>query len=163
MTLVVSDNSPLSLLIQVGQTEVLPLLFQHVVIPPEVATEMSHPKAPNEVQSFMAAPPAWLTVQVASAPLSLPHLDSGEAAAISLAAELGAALLIDERDGRSEAQARGLTVIGAIGVLERAAKLGFIPDLAEVHARIRTLRFHLSESLLESSLARHLSSQEPKT
>jgi predicted nucleic acid-binding protein len=158
MTLVVSDNSPLSLLIRIGQIEVLPQLFQHVLIPPEVATEMNHPKAPTELRSFMSALPAWLTVQTTLAPLPLPHLDPGEAAAISLAAELKAALLIDELDGRNEAQARGLTVIGAIGVLERAANLGLIPNLAKVHARIRNLRFHISESLLQSSLARHLSS-----
>jgi hypothetical protein len=82
--------------------------------------------------------------------------DPGEAAAISLAAELGAALLIDELDGRREAQARGLTVIGAVGILERAADVGLIPDLAAVHTRIRGLRFHIADAILQASLARHL-------
>jgi predicted nucleic acid-binding protein len=146
----------LSLLIRVGQAEVLPRLFRHVAIPPEVASEMSHPKAPIEVRQFIAAAPAWLSVRAATMPLLLPHLDPGESEAISLAAELGAALLIDERDGRNEAQARGLVVIGALGVLERAANLGLIADLAAVHAIIRQSRFHVSEILLQASLARHL-------
>lgn len=159
MTLIVSDNSPLNLLVRVGAADVLPALFQRVIIPPEVASEMSHPKAPAEVQAFIAAPPSWLTVQAPTSPLSLPHLDPGETAAISLAVELGAALLIDERDGRTEAQARGLTVIGAVGVLERAADAGLIPDLAAVHATIRTLRFHVADAILNASLARHLANR----
>jgi predicted nucleic acid-binding protein len=109
---------------------------------------MHHPKAPAEVRSFIITAPSWLSVQAATTPLQLPHLDPGEAASISLAAEIGAALLIDELDGRSEAQGRGLIVIGAIGVLERAANHGLIADLAMMHSAIRDLRFHISESLL---------------
>lgn len=156
MTLIVSDNSPLNLLVRLGLADLLPALFQQVVIPPEVAAEMAHPKAPAEVQTFIAAPPTWLTVQQPTIVLPLPHLDRGEAAAISLATELGATLLIDETDGRQEAQARGLAVIGAVGVLERAANAVFIADLAEAHDRVRGLNFHVSESILQASLARHL-------
>lgn len=159
MTIVVSDNSPLNLLIRVGLAEVLPALFPHVLIPPEVAGEMAHPKAPPEIRAFIAAPPAWLGVQSPAARLPLPHLDPGEAAAISLAVEFGAALLIDERDGRREAQSRGLIVVGAVGVLERAATAGLISDLAAVHAQIRRLRFHIADAILEASLVRHLGTQ----
>lgn len=155
MTLVVSDNSPLNLLVRIGHQDVLPALFVRVVIPPEVVSEMAHPKAPPETRAFAAAPPPWLTIQAAAVPLSLPNLDPGEAAAISLAAELGAAILIDELDGRQEARARGLTVIGAVGVLERAADAGLVPDLAAAHARIRGLRFHVADAVLDDSLARH--------
>jgi len=52
-----------------------------------------------------------------------------------------------------------LTVIGAVGVLERAANLGLIDDLAAVHAKIRTMRFHVSEAILQASLNRHLATQ----
>lgn len=156
MTLVVSDNSPLNLLVRIGCEGILPSLFNRVVIPPEVVSEMTHPKAPAEVRAFIVSPPTWLAVQAPVTRLPLPHLDSGEAAAISLAAELGAALLIDETDGRHEAQTRGLIVIGAVGVLERAADAGFMVDLAEAHNRVRGLNFHVAESILRASLARHL-------
>ena len=76
MTLIVSDNSPLNLLVRLGLADLLPALFQHVVIPPEVA-EMAHPKAPAEVQTFIAAQPTWLTVQQPTIVLPLPHLDRG--------------------------------------------------------------------------------------
>jgi predicted nucleic acid-binding protein len=162
MTLVVSDNSPLNLLIRIEQVELLPKIFRRVIIPPEVANEMLHPKAPDAVRAFVDSPPTWLLIQAPSAQIALPDLDPGEAAAISLAAELNAALLIDEMDGRAEARARGLTVIGAIGLLESAANLGLIASLADVHARIRTLHFYVSDTILQASLARHLSHREQR-
>jgi len=155
VTLIVSDNSPLNLLVSIGFADVLPALFQRVVIPPDVAAEMAHPGAPLEIRNFIAAPPEWLAIQNPATRLALPHLDPGEAAAISLAVELGAALLIDELDGRKEASARGLIVIGAVGVLERAADAGLIPDLAVAHTRVRGMRFHVADSILEASLERH--------
>lgn len=157
--LVVSDTSPLSLLVQVAQIDVLPALFGEIAIPPEVAREMSHARTPVSVKAFIAAPPAWLSIHSPTSLLSLPSLDPGETAAISLAVELGALLLIDERDGRKVAQAYGVPVIGAVGVLERAAGLGLIPDLAAVHAAIRILPFHVADAILDASLARHLSQE----
>jgi len=120
---------------------------------------MALTRAPVEVRSFIATPPPWLSINAPSAPLSLPHLDPGEAAAISLAAELRATLLIDELDGRREAQARGLTVIGGIGLLERAADLGLVSDLAAIHAEIWRHGFHVSDAVLQASLARHLANR----
>jgi len=50
VTLIVSDNSPLNLLVRLGVSDVLRAMFSEVLIPPEVALEMSHPKAPVEVR-----------------------------------------------------------------------------------------------------------------
>jgi predicted nucleic acid-binding protein len=44
-------------------------------------------------------------------------LDAGEAAAIPLAERLGATVLCEDADGRSEARRRGLPVVGTLGVL----------------------------------------------
>lgn len=44
--LVVADTSPLNLLVLIGHEQVLPALFHHVVIPTEVAVELSRPEAP---------------------------------------------------------------------------------------------------------------------
>ena len=51
-----------------------------------------------------------------------PSLDIGEAEAITLAAELGALLLIDEIDGRAAAAAAGIPFVGVLGVLARAKR-----------------------------------------
>ena len=122
---------------------------------------MAHAKAPKAVRSFINAPPQWLSVRSPLKIIALPSLDLGEIAAISLAIELDAPLLMDERDGRVAAQAYGLSVVGAVGILEQAANKGLIPDLAAVHAAIRTLPFHVADKLLDASLARHLSRRQP--
>jgi predicted nucleic acid-binding protein len=165
MPLVVSDNSPLNLLVRIGRPDVLPALFGRVLIPPEVAREMGHPKAPDPVRQFIAAPPSWLEIRPPTRTNAFPTLDPGESAAINLAVELGAVLLIDERDGRAAAAALGIPVIGAIGVLERAAEGGLIADLATVYNAVRSQRFHVSEVILRDSLARierNRNSQPPK-
>jgi predicted nucleic acid-binding protein len=58
--LVVADSSPLNVLVVVGYADILPKLFQAVVIPPQVAGELSHPRTPAAVREFIASPPSWL-------------------------------------------------------------------------------------------------------
>lgn len=157
MSLIISDTSPLNLLIRIRQVHVLPSLFGRVVIPRAVIEEMQHPKAPDLVHEFIEGLPEWISIQDPSHLLLFPTLDPGEASAISLAVELKAPLMIDERDGREIARLHGLDVIGAIGVLERAANAGFIDDLEAVYHMIRALPFHISEHILDESLNRHRS------
>jgi predicted nucleic acid-binding protein len=159
LTLIVSDSSPLNILICLGQEHVLCKLFDRVVIPPEVVRELSHARAPSKVRQFIATPPSWLSISAPTKLLSFLHLDAGETEAISLAVELQATLMIDERDGRSAATAHGLKIIGAVGILERAAGEGLIPDLKEIHAQIRGLKFRVSNEILADPLARHLASR----
>ena len=162
MPLLVSDTSPLNLLIRVGRVDVLPALFGRVVVPGEVAAEMAHPKAPKIVREFIADLPGWSRIQSPAAPMTFPTPDAGESAAIALALELNSPLMIDERDGRDIARAHGIAVIGAIGILERAADMDLIADLASVYAEIRTMRFHISDALLDESLERHHRKRSPE-
>jgi len=57
-------------------------------------------------------------------------LGRGEAEAIMLAEKLKLPLLIDERKGRKIAEKRGIKIIGILGVLLKAYKLGLIEDLS---------------------------------
>lgn len=66
--LVVADSSPLIVLINIGNIDILPGLFGKVIILPEVAAELAHEKRPVPVRTFIASPPAWLIQQ---APLSI--------------------------------------------------------------------------------------------
>ncbi|MGC8561331.1 MAG: hypothetical protein ACP5O1_11705 [Phycisphaerae bacterium] len=101
--LVVSDASPVNVLIRVGQIEVLPLLFKAVVVPTAVAEEMSRPATPQVVRDWLARPPAWFSVRGPSSPVH-PSVrrHRGERDAISLAREIHAeALLLDEEKARA--------------------------------------------------------------
>jgi predicted nucleic acid-binding protein len=152
--LIVADSSPLHYLLQVGYVDILPRLFGQVVIPVEVQREWTHAAAPQPVRAFASNPPAWLTVRAPRTSESIPQIDPGECAAINLAREVQAnLLLIDDLDGRAAATARGVAVIGTIGVLELAAAENPL-SLPEAIDRIRCTTFRASDALLSQALQR---------
>ena len=152
--IVVADSSPLIVLVNIGQIQILPALFGTVIIPPQIAAELSDGKRPQPVRDFIAARPGWLRVQAPAVIESIPEIHEGEQAAISLAAELKAELLlIDETDGRRAALARNLRITGTIGILECAAEGGLL-DLSDAFARIKRTDFWISEGLLDAELDR---------
>jgi hypothetical protein len=66
------------------------------------------------------------------------HENRGEAAAIALAVELKADLvLLDEQDGRRAAQRMGLRPLGVLGILLEAKKRGHIPVVKPLVADLR--------------------------
>ena len=121
--LVVSDTSPFSALLTIGQIDWLPELFEAVVIPEVVRDELSlaHADLPNWLQVDLRT--CSIPPEVAAA-----NLDPGEAAAIALALDIRAdGVLIDERKGRQVAQSLGLRVTGLLGILILAKEEGLIP------------------------------------
>jgi predicted nucleic acid-binding protein len=160
MAVVVSDTTPLNYLILIDAVKLLPRLYARILVPAAVCEELSQPRTPEAVRLWMSHPPFWLEVISPASPPdpALSHLDAGEAQAIALALERRAdLLLIDERDGTATALARGLTVTGTLGVLDRAAALGFV-DLPAVFTRLRQTTFHcpvrLMTALLEDDAVR---------
>ena len=124
--LVVCDTSPLSALIDIERAELLRDLFKQVVIPATVRDELlaRHDELPD-----------WLDVRddppFPSTPFLNAKLGRGETAAISLALELHADIvLIDERRGRREAERLGLTVTGVLGVALLAKRRGLVSKIA---------------------------------
>ncbi len=154
MSVVVSDTSPLHYLILCDAVEVLRHLFQEVVIPPTVFQELQQPKTPDRVRAWLQAVPEWVRVQ---APTKLDpslEVDPGEREAICLALEIkAAAILIDDRAGRSAALRYGLAVTGTLGVLELAAGRGVV-DLPKVLDKLRATNVRLDAQLVEGALKR---------
>jgi hypothetical protein len=60
MRLVVADTSPLNYLVLIGQVEILPVLFQKVLVPQIVRDELHHNETPDSVRQWIATPPSWL-------------------------------------------------------------------------------------------------------
>jgi predicted nucleic acid-binding protein len=150
--LVVADTSPLHYLILVNQTDLLHTLYGHVTIPIAVAVELSHAKAPQAVRNFVDNPPQWLSVQEPSELLNIDEIDAGERAAISLAVELSAdLLLIDDLDGRRAAVRHGLRITGVVGILLAASELGLI-DLRTILTELSNKGLYLSKDLLNRLL-----------
>jgi predicted nucleic acid-binding protein len=151
--IVVADTSPINYLLLINQIDLLPRLFQQIIIPDVVRDEMLDPDAPPVLQQWIANPPSWLTVQTApTIDTTINSLDPGEQAAITLAQTLPANLLIiDERLGRQIAEERGIAIIGTLGILDDAADQGLI-NLAEVIAQLQQTNFRVSRRIIQALL-----------
>jgi predicted nucleic acid-binding protein len=153
--LVIADTGPVNYLILIRHIDLLPRIFDRVVIPTAVQTELSRAGAPPLVQLWIAAPPGWLEIVQAQDSDPVGGLHKGEAAAISLAVSLHAdLLLIDERKGVKAARSKGLRVTGILGLLEMAAQRGMV-DFAEAVECLRGTTFRSPEALLEQMLKRN--------
>lgn len=156
--IVVSDTSALSNLAIVDHLWLLKAIYQTVIIPDVVASELaaaSNPTIPGILQL------GWIQTQ----PLTNPQLadqlqqerglDAGEANAIILACELQADdLLIDERLGRQEAIRLGLSIIGILGILLVAKQRSLIPQVHPImDALIDQAGFRVSPQLYQRVLA----------
>ncbi|HEX4141541.1 MAG TPA: hypothetical protein VHY09_14425 [Candidatus Methylacidiphilales bacterium] len=147
MSVVVSDTTPLNYLILIGNVDVLPRLFGKVLIPPAVVRELSDPKTPAPVAAWACKLPEWVEVRAPQNDLHL-GIGAGEDEAISLAVELGVAVLMDERVGRAAAEQRGVLVVGTLAVLNIADANGWL-EFDEAIGRLRATSFRFSEAVLE--------------
>jgi predicted nucleic acid-binding protein len=158
MPVVVADTGPLNYLVLIDAIDVLPKLFGKTIIPAAVYDELTHSGAPATVRAWATSSPAWLEIR--PNPTAVRNitpsrtLEDGERAAIALAHEIGADLiLMDDRDGVAFARSQGLAVTGTLGVLDLAARRGLI-DLVDAFTRLKATTFHYRQGLLDALLAR---------
>jgi predicted nucleic acid-binding protein len=148
--IVVADTSPINYLILVEEIGILTKIYGRVAIPPAVRDELLRLPAPATVRAWIGQSPNWLEVR---APVNAPDallakLDPGERDAILLAGELQAdQLLVDDREGRREAERRGIAVMGTLGVLQEAAILRLL-DLRLALKRLQGTSFYIAPEVL---------------
>ncbi|MCC6778465.1 MAG: DUF3368 domain-containing protein [Hyphomicrobiales bacterium] len=163
MRLIVADTSPLNYLVLIGQIEILPALFEKVLVPEIVRDELRHDEAPEVVRRWIEIPHSWLEIipvdQTGEDP-DLRQLDDGERAAILLAMRMRADLLLmDDRDGVLVARRRGFAVTGTLGILDLAATRGLI-RLDQAIERLRHTSFRCHPDVLNALLFRQSSRRE---
>jgi predicted nucleic acid-binding protein len=61
--IVVSNTSPINYLILINYINLLPELFQQIIIPQAVYSELSDASAPIPGRTWIANPPDWLRIQ----------------------------------------------------------------------------------------------------
>lgn len=159
--LVVSNTSPITNLAAIGQLELLRLLYQTIIIPEEVYTELVLKGGPNNPGATDVQAGVWIetrkvTNRALVQQLLTSTLHSGEAAAIVLAHELNAGLLlIDEEEGRYLATRVGVPRIGLLGVLLDAKAAGLIPLVRPVLDALRAgPNFWVSQRVYVDTLRR---------
>ena len=149
MRVVVADTAPRNYLVLIAAVEILPRLYESVLIPQAVRGELAHLNAPQQVRDWIVQPPSWLIVsETLPTDPALSYLDPGESQAIALATGLPAALLLmDDCEGSIEARPRGLKTLGTLGVLDDAASRGWI-DLSEMFRRLNSTTFRSPRRLM---------------
>jgi predicted nucleic acid-binding protein len=145
----VSDASPLIVYHQIGRLDLVRAILEEVLIPPAVASEI----APS-----LGKPPGWIRVvefPVARDPFPWEStLDRGEAEAISLALEVSAGqIVLDDRPARRTAEQVGLFVVGSLGLLLEAHRLGLEADVQTAMDAMVDAGFFVGLPLYEEVLA----------
>ena len=140
--LVISDSSPIMSLAIIGQLRLIQELFGEIIIPKEVWDELviegKGKSGTNEIEKAK-----WIKVAMVKNDCLLKtlskDLDLGESAAIALAIERKAnLLLLDETDARNLAEFYGLPKTGVIGVLMRAKKKNLVKEIKPILEELRT-------------------------
>ena len=142
--LVVSDTSPITSLLSIDRAELLREIYEAVVIPEAVASELQ--SYHNSIPSFIDT--AKVKDLHAVEELS-GQLDRGEAESIILAKEIHAdRLLIDEALGRSVARSEGVPVVGLVGVLLIAKKHSLVSSVTALLGSLENeAGFYLSDAV----------------
>lgn len=152
--IVISDATPINVLVRIGSIGVLEDLFGRVLLTPAVLRELSHSRTPQEVRDWATQLPPWVQVRSPRVP-DKGGRGAGEREAIALALELDADfLLVDDRQARQDALAQGLSIAGTVGILEIAAEYGLI-SFVDMIARLRKTDFHVLDSIIEEALKRN--------
>ena len=152
----IADTSPLHYLILLGVIDELPQLFDPLLAPPAVLTELIHPRAPEAVRQWARTPAPWLHVRPPVRPVVdlPPRLGAGERDALALRAPLAeGVLLLDGREASVEASRRGWAVLGTLGLLRALAVVRPTRlDLPDALARLRATSFRVTDGQLAAVL-----------
>lgn len=131
-------------------------LFPEVIIPEEVRSEILVGDSPDHPQLELVLKTARIHPPAAKPnPLLLAELDSGEAAVISVALELGlSAVVLDEKKARRiAAHAYGLNVKGTAGLLVEAKRQGLIESVKPYLEGMIRGGYFLGPGLVDACLA----------
>ena len=160
---IVSDSGPLLSFARAGRLEILRQVSDEIIIPQAVFEEIAiHGKGKPGAAEVEAG--VWIKREQIKDRVMLNQLSRklnlGEMEALGLAMEMNAALLIDEYQGRNEAQRLGIDHFGSLRVLREAKDRGFIQQIKPVLDELIASGTYISEWLYQEFLR---ASGEPTT
>jgi predicted nucleic acid-binding protein len=154
--IVVSNASPLIALAKIGRLDLLPELFESIIVPQAVYDEVvtSGAERPGVLEIRQAS---WIKTRSitdqSKVSYLLAELDRGEAEALVLAEEVSANwVLLDETKARLVAELVGLHYIGTVGLLLLAKQLGKLAFLRPVLDELRANQFYISQKVYQAVL-----------
>jgi len=153
---IVCDAGPLIALVGCDCLELLLDVFGTIHIPQavldEVTADMTRPGAQAIADFVRAHVHVHADTKDAFSTAIIRVLDRGEAQALTLARTLGCAVLMDERMGRRISIQNGIPVVGVLGVLLRAKRIGKRPHLFPIIERMQHNGYRLAQPLIEKVL-----------
>lgn len=157
--LVIADTSPLNYLVWIQHIDLLPRIFDRVLIPSAVRRELLDRGAPEATRRWANQLPKWTEIvepepEFLNEP-SWKGLGEGERAALAVAAvRQPIFLLVDEHVARTLAQQRGYPVTGTLGVLDQAARRNLI-SFSDAMAKLQKTSFRYPSELVKELLEEH--------
>ena len=152
--IVVSDASPLIALASIDRLDLLGRLFDAVIIPTAVHTEVFGTSIHRRpiLPGFIRLTPVS---QASSVRFLRLNLHVGESEAIALALEHGIErIILDDKQARETANRLGLMVVGTLGILILAKQKGHLMEIRPLVLSMMTnVNFRLSPSILNRALA----------
>jgi hypothetical protein len=153
--ILVADTGPIIAFARVRQLDLLRQVVGELLIPTAVYDELvvqgqGRPGA-DEVERG-----GWIHQHEIADRVFLDQLPfdlhAGEREAITLAHDLNAHLLIDERRGRNRAQRLGLTVVRSLRILADAKQRGLMAAVRPLVENLLTNRYWIEEDVINSFL-----------
>jgi len=140
--MIVSNTTPISNFLNLGQMEILKTIFKELHVPKAVY---------SEIEAYFSGDDQWqrcldegfiIRAEIQTSPKIkelMVHLHMGEAEALCLCIENNAKLcLLDDKDARIIARLNNIPISGTLGVLMKAKKMGIIESVKELMDRLRT-------------------------
>ena len=148
---VVINASPLITLFRSGQADLLPRLFNHIVVPDAVWQEVVLDEWEDKAALDLGKQPWPVHEAVVSSPrVAAWALGAGETAVLSHAlAHPPLRAVIDDMDARRCAQALGIPMLGTGGVLVLAKRRGLLASVTDGLEKLRQSGLWLSDDVMQ--------------
>jgi len=156
--IVVSNSTILIGLAKIGKLDLLKEIFSKVFIPEEVFKEVVE-MGKDKPGSKFTKEAAWIKTRRVKdntqVSFLLGSLEKGEAEALVLARELGADLiLLDKEKARKSAVIAGFEIMGLLGLFMLAKNLGLIDEVRPLVDELRMKKFRVSDRIVSETLKR---------
>ena len=158
--IVVADTTPIISFAKICRFDLLEKMFGEILLPRAVYDELTLNSEYNDEANMIYSAKIFKIVEIendkhVSLLRRATGLDLGESEAIVYCDENSCdLLLVDEIKARAVAENMNIKIMGTIGILKAARKLGYInkDDVLEIVDIFRRSHRHISDSLLEELL-----------